>query len=314
MKSAADHRLRGLFVPHMTPLDQAGELDLDTLRRYVQWLADAGVHGLYPNGSMGEFTRFTSAERHEITRTVAEAAAGRLEILAGAAEATHREIVETCRRYDALGLRTVAVVTPYYFRIGADAVYEFYSRIAEAIPNDLTLYNIPAFASPIDVATVVRLAENHGNIVGIKDSSGDLPHMMRMIREVRPVRPDFRFFTGWDASLTPMLLAGCDGGVNATSGVLPELTLAIYQAANRGDWETAMRWQYRLLPIFDAMLGAGEFPEGFRQAAAVRGWDFGRSRLAVGSEAGQKAAEARAKLEPLIEAALGDLKQLAAPA
>ena len=314
MTNAADSRLRGLFVPHMTPLNQQGDIATDVLRDYIRWLADAGVHGLYPNGSMGEFTRFTSAERHEITRVVVEAAAGRLEILAGAVEANVRETIETCRRYADIGLQTVAVVTPYYFRVGSDAVYEFYSQIAEGIPNDLTLYNIPAFASPIDVATVVRLAQKYPNIVGIKDSSGDLPHMMRMIREVRTVRPQFRFFTGWDASLTPMLLAGCDGGVNATTGVLPELTLAIYQAVNRGDYAKAMQWQYRLLPIFDAMLGAGEFPEGFRQAAAIRGWDFGVSRLTVGEAAKEQAVATRRKLEPLIEAVLGDLQQTTLPA
>ncbi|GIS59262.1 MAG: hypothetical protein CM1200mP2_14870 [Planctomycetaceae bacterium] len=77
------------------------------------------------------------------------------------------------------------------------------------------------FASPIDVPTVCRLAEECEKVVAIKDSSGDLPHMIRMIQAARALRPEFSFMTGWDASLMPMLLAGCDGGTNASSGVCP---------------------------------------------------------------------------------------------
>ena len=94
-------------------------------------------------------------------------------------------------------------------------------------PIDVTLYNIPMFASPIDVPTIRRLAE-FPRIVGIKDSSGDLAFMMRMIAAVRPSRPDFTFLTGWEAVLVPMLMIGCDGGTNASSNVVPELTRKLY--------------------------------------------------------------------------------------
>ena len=85
-------------------------------------------------------------------------------------------------------------------------------HIGRNTPVDVTLYNIPLFASPIDVPTVQRLSEEFEKIVAIKDSSGDLPHMIRMIAAVRPNRPEFSFLTGWDAALMPMLLIGCDGG------------------------------------------------------------------------------------------------------
>ena len=76
-------------------------------------------------------------------------------------------------------------------------------------------------------------------MAAIKDSSGDLPHMMRMIAEVRPIRPDFSFMTGWDAALMPMLLVGCDGGTNATSGVVPEITRRLYDLTVNGDIDEA---------------------------------------------------------------------------
>ena len=96
--------------------------------------------------------------------------------------------------------------------------------------------------------------------------------MMRMIAAVRPVRPDFVFLTGWEAVLVPMLLIGCDGGTNATSGVVPELTRKLYDLTRAGQIDEAMRLQYRLLELFDAMLYSADFPEGFRAAVELRGF------------------------------------------
>ena len=104
--------------------------------------------------------------------------------------------------------------------------------------------------------------------------------MMRMIAAIRSVRPDFTFLTGWDASLAAMLMAGADGGTNATSGVVPELTGAIYRSVREGNGAEAMRLQYQLLPIFDALIGMGEFPEGFRAVREPEDgiWDLGGCR------------------------------------
>ena len=217
-------RLQGIFTPNIVPLDDDGEINEAETRRYVDWLIDRGVHGLYPNGSTGEFTRFTAEERRRIIEIIADQTRGRVPILAGAAEANTRETIKACEHYHRLGLRAVAIVAPFYFKLSPAGVYAYFKEIADHSPIDITLYNIPLFASPIDVATVQRLADECPRVVAIKDSSGDLPHMMRMIAAIRPQRPDFSFLTGWDAALMPMLLIGCDGGTNATSGVVPEIT------------------------------------------------------------------------------------------
>jgi 4-hydroxy-tetrahydrodipicolinate synthase len=157
-------------------------------------------------------------------------------------------------------------------------VYAYFKQIADRSPIDVTLYNIPMFASPIDVPTVERLAAECPRIIAIKDSSGDLPHMIRMIRAVRPKRPDFSFLTGWDAALMPMLLVGCDGGTNATSGIVPEITRKLYDLTLSGQIEQARDLQYRLLGLFDAMLYSADFPEGFRAALRLRGFEVGVGR------------------------------------
>jgi dihydrodipicolinate synthase/N-acetylneuraminate lyase len=274
----AQNRLRGIFTPNIVPLTKDAEINEPELRRYVDWLIDHGVHGLYPNGSTGEFTRFTVEERRRIIEIMADQARGRVPILAGAAEANTRETIKACEHYHRLGCRAVAIVSPFYYKLSPAGVYAYFKEIADNSPIDITLYNIPMFASPIDVPTVQRLAEECPKIVAIKDSSGDLPHMMRMIALVRPLRPDFSFFTGWDAALMPMLLIGCDGGTNATSGVAPEITKKLYELTLAGKIDEARDLQYRLLPLFDTMLYSAEFPDGFRAALKLRGIEPGPSR------------------------------------
>ena len=326
-------RLTGIFTPNLVPLDQRGEINESELRRYVDWLIDRGVHGLYPNGSTGEFTRFTVEERRRIVEIIADQVDGRVPILAGAAEANVRETVAACEYYHGLGVRAVAIVAPFYYQLGPEAVYAYFKEIARNTPVDVTLYNIPMFASPIDVATVCRLAEEREKVVAIKDSSGDLPHMIRMMQAVRPIRPEFSFLTGWDASLMLMLLAGCDGGTNASSGVVPEVTRKLYELTLAGKLDEARQVQYSLVTLFDAMIQGPEFPDGFRLGASLRGFRMGQGRqpqtsalasdletLSVtlqgrlteqgcGSEPGQSDGSGSADVSDLVETIMGELKR-----
>ena len=180
--------IAGIFTPNMVPLDEHGEINEAELRRYIDWLIDRGVHGLYPNGSTGEFTRFTADERRRIVQIVCDQARGRVPVLAGAAEANVKETLKACEAYHACGARSVAIVSPIYYKLSPESVYAYFREIARHTPIDVTLYNIPMFASPIDVPTIQRLAE-FPRIVGIKDSSGDISFMLRMMAAVQPVRP-----------------------------------------------------------------------------------------------------------------------------
>src|SRR5687768_14138621 len=151
--------MHGIFTPNLVPLDHRGEIHEAELRRYIDWLIDRGVHGLYPNGSTGEFTRFTAEERRRIVEIVCDQARRRVPVLAGAAEANVRETLAACEAYYACGARAVAIVSPFYYKLSPESVYAYFREIAVNSPIDVTLYNIPMFASPIDVPTIRRLAE-----------------------------------------------------------------------------------------------------------------------------------------------------------
>ncbi len=271
-------RFRGIFCPNVVPLDEQDRVDEGGLRAYVDWLIDRGVHGLYPNGSTGEFTRFTAEERRRIIEIVVDQVGGRVPVLAGAAEANTRETLAACEHYAKVGADAVAIVSPFYYALSPPGVHAYFDEIGRNTPIDVTLYNIPMFASPIDLETVQRLAGSHERIRAIKDSSGDVPAMMAMIDAVRPERPDFAFLTGWDACLLPMLQLGCDGGTNATSGVAPELTRALYDLAVAGRFDEARVVQGRVGRVFDALFGEADFPEGFRLGVRARGVEVGPGR------------------------------------
>jgi 4-hydroxy-tetrahydrodipicolinate synthase len=295
-------RFHGIYCPNVVPLGADGRIDEPELRRYVDWLIEHGVHGLYPNGSTGEFTRFTAEERRRIIEIVVGQAAGRVPVLAGAAEADTRETLAACEHYAKVGADAVAIVSPYYYPLSPGGVFAYFDEIGRNTPIDVTLYNIPMFASPIDLETVRRLADAHPRIVAIKDSSGDVPFMMSMIDAIRPQRPDFAFLTGWDACLLPMLQLGCDGGTNASSGVAPELTRKLFDLARAGRFEEARAVQTAITRLFDACFGAADFPEGFRMGVGLRGIAVGPGRTPRSEEDRARDHDIRKELGGLLAA------------
>jgi 4-hydroxy-tetrahydrodipicolinate synthase len=102
--------------------------------------------------------------------------------------------------------------------------------------------------------------------------------MCRMMQAVKPIRPDFSFLTGWDVVLMPMLVMGVDGGTNATSGIVPELTRKLWDLTKSNRLDEARLLQLKIVELFDAMLYSADFPEGFRAAVELRGFQFGASR------------------------------------
>ena len=299
--STAAPAISGILVPHMVPLDARGRIDEEELARYVAWLVDHGVHGLYPNGSTGEFLRFTPEERRRIVQVVCAATGGRVPVVAGAAEGTAAETIRACEACHEAGARAVAVVAPHYYRLSSESVEAYFREIARHSPIDITLYHIPMLASPIEIPVVRRLAAEFPRIVGIKDSSGDISHMLRLIAAVRPERPDFAFLTGWDPALAPMLAVGCSGATVATSGLVPELTRRVHDLVRSGDLAGALRGQFEIVRLFDMAMQGADFPEGYRVAASCRGFRMGPSRQPASEEQLHDRAELAERLTALLE-------------
>lgn len=294
--------IRGIFVPTVVPFTPAGQLNEDELARYLDWLLSKEVNGLYPNGSTGEFTRLNPVERRRIVQISSQVAAGRGLVLAGAAEENALETLRACELYATYGVRAAAIVSPYYYKLSPAAVFAYFREIATHSPIDVLLYNIPMFATPLDLDTIRRLAE-FDRVVGIKDSSGDVSFVLRMIDQVRPSRPDFAILSGWDPTLASLLMMGIDGATLATAGVVPEMLSTLYRLCQQGEWTPAKGLQFRLIRLFDAMLSTCDFPGGFRAGVQLRGFDVGNSRQPLCDAS----VAARATIELELVAILRDL-------
>ena len=269
-------KIQGIFTPNVVPFHDDHRINEGELRRYTNWLIEKGVTGLYPNGSTGEFIRISFEERIRVVEIMADEARGRIPILAGAAEPNIDMVVQACKRYADLGCRAVSVTGPYYFKVSQHSIEHYFRELAAKSPIDILLYNIPQFSNEISLDVVKRLAMDCPRIVGIKDSSRDMPRFMDTLNEVKTQRPDFSCMIGCEEILLPVLLMGGDGGTIACSGVAPEAVMKLYNSFLKGDLAEAKRVQFKLLELIKTMFAAGNFPEGFREGVNLRGFNTGR--------------------------------------
>lgn len=270
--------LKGIYTPNLVPFLENGRINEGELRRMINWLIEKGVSGLYPNGSTGEFIRLSFEERKRVIRIVAEENRGRVPILAGAAESNLTMILEACRTYADLGCVAVSITGPYYYKVSQESIEHFFRELAKRSSIDIVLYNIPQFSNEISVPVLTRLALDCPRIVGVKDSSRDLPRFLNTLHAIKPQRADFSCLIGCEEILFPSLLMGGDGGTIATSGVVPEVIMKLYQEFLASRWDEAKRIQFKLLDLINAMLFGTNFPEGFRVGMSLRGFDLGTTR------------------------------------
>ena len=276
-------RFSGIFTPNIVIYDEAGSINYKEMERYIAWLIDAGIHGLYPNGSTGEFVRLSSEERRDVVRLIADVNQGRVPILAGASEANVRDVLQMAQYYADLGADAISLVPPYYYKISDTSLYEDLAEIARNSPLDILLYNIPQFTQELPLEIMEELLA-FDKIFGTKDSSRDLPRIINTMQRLRKHRPDYVVLNGCEEILLPSIIMGANGGTIATSGIIPEIIVELYDRTLAMDLDRARELQYRILPLINLMLLGVNFPEGFKTGVAVRGFDVGPARTVMSSE------------------------------
>ena len=273
----------GVFCPNIVIFDEYDKINYSEMERYINWLIDAGIHGLYPNGSTGEFVRLSWEERQEVVRLITEVNAGRVPILAGASEANLRDVMRMADFYAKIGVDAISLVPPFYYKISDESLFQYFAEVAEQSPLDILLYNIPQFTQELPLELMERLLP-YERIFGTKDSSRDLPRLINTMHRLRAQRPDYVVLVGCEEILFPSILMGASGGTIATSGIVPEVIVDLYKKAFEGDIENARILQYRILDLINMMLLGVNFPEGFKTGVAVRGFDVGPPRTSSSDE------------------------------
>ena len=286
--------LHGIIPPIVTPMHSTEDLDLPRLKWLIDHQLAKGVHGIFVLGTTGEFFALTDDEKQAVMATAVQHVDRRVPVMAGTGAETTREAVRLTRLAEREGVTAVSVITPYYVSPTQAEIADHYRRIAESTSLPVLLYSNPAMGGgvKIDPDTVARLAEV-SNIVGIKDSSGDLQNLIECVR-LTP--PSFAVFQGRDTLIHPALLYGAKGAVPGCCNVAPELCVGIYEAFRRNDQEAAQALQKRLSPIRLA-LSMATAPGGVKAAMNAIGMAVGPNRSPVAPISLEKQQKLRAILD-----------------
>jgi 4-hydroxy-tetrahydrodipicolinate synthase len=240
---------RGAYTALITPFRQ-GEVDEAALRRLVEAQIAAGIDGLVPVGTTGESPTLTHPEHIRVIEIVADAAAGRVPVVAGAGSNCTSTAIEFSRECKRIGVAGTLQITPYYNKPTQDGLYAHFVAIAEASGLPTVVYNVPGrTSSDLLPDTVARLAR-HELVVGIKEATADMVRASEL-REL--CGPSFDLLSGDDATLLPFLAVGGDGVISVGSNVAPQLFVRLCSAARAGRWDEARDLHYRHLPLTRAL-------------------------------------------------------------
>lgn len=240
-------RFSGVIPPVPTLFDAHGEFDGVAQAILIEHLVSSPVNGLFFLGSAGEFAHMSEAQRAQVAEFCIKKVAGRKPVLIGIAHCGTQQTIDAGLHAQKLGASGVVVVNPWYNPLSDANLLSHYKTIASALELPILLYNFPALTGQaIPVPVIRELALSCPNIVGLKDTVDTLSHIRETIHAVKPHRPDFAIFAGYDEYLLGTLILGGDGCIPASANFAPQLTCGILEAWRKQDLSRAIELQQSL--------------------------------------------------------------------
>lgn len=260
--------LSGIVPPMVTPFDENEELDQDALRADVEFMIEeAGVSGIVVGGSTGEGHTLDTDEFRTLANGAVDAARGRIPVIAGIIVDSTRQAVQRARAIADLDIAALQVTPVHYlFRPDDDAMVAHFARLAASASAPVMIYNVVpwTYCSP---ALLTRIITEVDNVVGVKQSAGDLKLLadLLLLLEGRGI-----VFSAVDALLYPSFMLGADGAIAAILAACPELCVSLWKAVQAGDHATALALHERLLRIWNAIEGPN-LPANVKTAMELQG-------------------------------------------
>ena len=266
--------IKGVVVPILTCCDDNEMIDEARQRAQVDYVIEGGVSGILAFGSNGEFYMLEEDEMMRGLKIMIDQAAGRVPVYFGIGAINTKKCCRLAKMAVECGAAAVSVLQPMFLKPTYDELYLHFKTVAESIPDTpMLLYNNPGRVGYGLTAKIVdELAHNVPNIVGMKDTSGDMTLTAEFIRRTRDV--NFKVFGGKDTLLYASLCHGAVGGVCTAGNFMPELITDIYNKFVAGDIKGALEAQFKLNPVRLSM-DAASFPVAAKDMAALRGRDVG---------------------------------------
>ena len=240
--------LKGIVPPMVTPLSSRDSLDHYGLSRLVEHLLSGGVSGLFLLGTTGEGPSLHYRLRYELVEKTCELVAGRVPILVGVTDTSLVEAVELAKFSREAGAAAIVAAPPYYFPVEQPLLLTYLQRLADESPLPLFLYNMPSCVKVMLAFETVETLARHSNVVGLKDSSGDMDYFQRALT-LRDFRPDWTILMGPEQRMAESVLLGSDGGVTGGANLNPRLFVDLYEAASRREQPTVDRLQAEVIAL-----------------------------------------------------------------
>lgn len=268
----------GIVPPIAVPIDSEERLDEARLRKHIDFMIDGGVSGILAFGSNGEFYMQDEDEQEEIISVIMDQVNGRVPVYMGIGEIRTKKCIKLAHMGMKHGAKAISILQPMFLKPSADELYTHFATIADSIEGTpMILYNNPGrtgYGIPQDV--VERLVHEKENVIGMKDSSGDITQTEEFIRRNRDV--GFRVMCGKDTLIFAGLSVGAIGAVCCTANFLPELVCSIYDKFMAGDLKGALEAQFILNPI-RLQMDKSSFPVATKDLANILGHEVGRPYL-----------------------------------
>lgn len=266
--------LKGVIVPIITPIDENELIDEKALREQVDYVIEGGILGILAFGSNGEFYVIEEDEMERGLKIMVDQAAGRVPVYFGIGAISTKKCVRLAKMAAQNGATGISVLQPMFLKPTEMELFKHFKTIADAVPETpMLLYNNPGRVGYTMSANLVeRLACEVDNIVGMKDTSGDMTQTAEFIRRTRDI--GFKVFGGKDTLLFASMCHGAVGGVCTAGNFMPELITDIYNKYVEGDIEGSLEAQFKLNPVRLSMDGAS-FPVAAKDMANLRGRNIG---------------------------------------
>lgn len=256
------NNFHGAGVALVTPFHKNGDIDFPALERLIEYQIKGGMDYLVVMGTTGEVATLTKEEKKSILDFTAKKVAGRVPLVAGFGGNNTYELVEEIKRFDNPAYSGILSVSPYYNKPTQDGIYLHYKAVAESTDLPIILYNVPGrTGSMIHVDTIIKLAENFSNIIGVKEASANFEHFTR-IMDRKPEH--FLLISGDDALTLPMMSLGAVGVITVVGNAFPKQTQQLVKYCNEWNYEEARKLHYHLLTIDDLCFIEGN-PAGVKE-------------------------------------------------
>jgi dihydrodipicolinate synthase len=267
--------IKGVVVPIITPIDENELIDEAKMRDQVDYVIDGGVLGILAFGSNGEFYMLEEDEMERGLNIMLDQTKGRVPVYFGIGAISTKKCIRLAQMAKRNGAAGISVLQPMFLKPNEDELYHHFKAIADSVSDlPMLLYNNPGRVGyTLSANLVERLATDCDNIVGMKDTSGDITQTSEFIRRTRHL--GFKVFGGKDTLLYASMCHGAVGGVCTAANFMPELITDIYNKYVAGDIEGSLEAQFKLNPVRLSM-DAGSFPVAAKDMANLRGRNVGR--------------------------------------